>query len=204
MKKQTGFTPIEILVVLAVIVITLAGGVVVWQRRALPIASPTPSSITSDVFPTGRDLPPSPSEPFVLEFPQREVQFTDMDEALLECISFMHIKQGVSDRNSIEFIINNEKDYQALLQYRSPADYCDDFRLPAIDFSQFTLLGKYADGGGCSIDFVRKIYRDDTNKEVIYSITVVEEGMCKMMGVSMNWALVPKISPDYTVRFEVQ
>ena len=198
MKKQKGFSLIGILLVIGALLLT-AGGVVVWERKTELTPSPTFPLTVPDVSPTGGELPPLIPGPS-----QQEIQFMDMDETFRECISIMHIKQGVSDRDSLEFIINSEKDYQNLLQYRSPADYCDDFQLPSVDFSQFTLLGKYADGSGCAIDFVREIYRDDVNKEIIYSITVVEEGTCKMMGVSMNWALVPKISPDYTVRFEVQ
>ena len=76
--------------------------------------------------------------------------------------------------------------------------------MPSIDFSQYTLLGKYTQGGGCSINFARKVYIDDTNKKIIYSVRVIEEGACEMLGMSMNWALVPKIPSDYIVEFEVK
>ena len=45
-KTQTssgGFTPIEILVMLAVLIVTLAGGVVTWQRKVRSTQTPTPN-----------------------------------------------------------------------------------------------------------------------------------------------------------------
>ena len=201
MKKQEGFGLISILLIISALLLT-AGGVIVWQKRVLPTTTSAPSPIISGGLSTDEDLPPS--ETFVPEFSQRQEQFTDIDEKLLFCIAVDQIRGTSPDRNSLEFIINSQEEYQSLLQFRPPVDFCQDFKLPSIDFSQFILLGKYTEGGGCSIDFVRKIYRDDVNKEVIYSIKVIEEGFCKKMGMSMNWALVPKIPSNYKVRFEVQ
>lgn len=132
----------------------------------------------------------------IQQFNQNEIQFTDMNEELT-CIS-------PSDLRDSEFIINSDEKYQALLDYKSPSSRCENFELPPIDFTQNTLLGKYAQGGGCSIDFVRKVYKDDSNKKIIYSIKVVEEGLCEMLGMSMNWILIPKVPFDYSVEFEVK
>lgn len=138
------------------------------------------------------------------EGPQQEVQLIDMDEALRNCISVLHLRNASSDRTFLEFIINTVEEYQALLEFRSPADFCKDFKLPPIDFSQYTLLGKYTEGGGCSIDFKRNVAWDDANKKVAYSIDIIEIGACMKLAVSMNWILVPKIPPNYNVIFEVK
>jgi len=102
-----------------------------------------------------------------------------------------------------EFVVNTQDEYQGLLEFKS--FYCEgnDFVLPEINFSQNTLLGKWTSGGGCSIDFVRKVYRDDGNKRIIYLINVVNEGTCSMMGESMNWILIPKVPSGYEVEFIV-
>lgn len=71
MTKQFGFTLIEILVVLAVLFITLAGGVVVWEKRLLlgPTAPPTQFPTTQPTLTPGYQNPtPTPS-------PRREFTF---------------------------------------------------------------------------------------------------------------------------------
>ncbi|MEM5871494.1 MAG: hypothetical protein QW051_01335 [Candidatus Aenigmatarchaeota archaeon] len=132
----------------------------------------------------------------VQQFTRNEIQFIDMNEQLT-CIDSFELRDG-------EFIINSDQEYQVLLDYKSPSPGCENFHLPSIDFSQYTLLGKYAEGGGCSIVFVRKIYKDESNKEITYSIKVEGKGYCEKLGMSMNWALIPKVPSDYNVKFEVK
>lgn len=132
----------------------------------------------------------------VQQFAKDDIQFTDMNEQLT-CI-------GPFDLRDSEFLVNSEQEYQALLDYKSPSPRCEDFQLPSIDFSQNTLLGKYAQGGGCSIDFIRKIYKDESNKKITFSIKVDEKGSCEKLGMSMNWVLIPKFSSDYNLEFEVK
>ena len=58
MQKRKGFSLIEILVALAVLIITLAGGVVVWEKKVKPIPSPTPiAGSPSVVFPQQTAFP---------------------------------------------------------------------------------------------------------------------------------------------------
>ena len=128
-----------------------------------------------------------------------EIQFKDLSENLTLCIDSYRIRES----EKTEFVINSNEEYLALNDYKSPADFCNDFVLPQINFTTHTLLGKYAQGGGCSINFTRKIYADDTNKTITYVIDVVEEGNCEMMGMSMNWVLISKVSSDYTIQFKV-
>lgn len=130
-----------------------------------------------------------------------EIQFVDMNELLgLECINPIVSGSG----RDIEFIVNSDEQYKSIWKFESQNPRCKDFKLPSIDFSKKTLLGKHAIGTGCSIDFIRKVYRNDLNKKIIYSIKVVEKGGCDMAGVSMNWILLPKLPPDYNVEFEVK
>lgn len=130
---------------------------------------------------------------------QNEIQFTDMNEEL-DCIDTFRLR----DNEVVEAVINTNAEYQALFNYKSPSPRCENFELPVINFSQHTLLGQYADGGGCSIDFSRKALKDDLNKKLTYSVKVTEDGMCQKMGMSMNWALISKVPSDYSVVFEVE
>ncbi|MBI2665887.1 hypothetical protein HYX12_04665 [Candidatus Woesearchaeota archaeon] len=127
---------------------------------------------------------------------KNEIQFIDVNEKLT-CVDPFDLRDK-------EFIINSNEDYQKLSDYKSSSPKCEDFELSSIDFSQYTLLGKYAQGGGCSIDFLKKVYKDDLNKKITYSIKIVEEGSCEKMGANMNWILIPKVPSDYTFEFNVK
>lgn len=142
------------------------------------------------------DVPVVQQDTDMQKFSQNEIQFTDMG-GTLNCINTFDLRDK-------EFIITSNEIYHSLLQYKSTHPRCENFELPSIDFSQYRLLGKYAQGGGCSIDFVRKVFRDDSNKKIIYSIKVVEEGSCEKLGASVNWILIPKVPSDYSVEFQVK
>ncbi|MBU4501161.1 MAG: hypothetical protein KKA79_01100 [Nanoarchaeota archaeon] len=104
-----------------------------------------------------------------------------------------------------EVVIHSQEEYQNMLDEYEAFYTCEwGKEAPKIDFSQKTLLGKYAQGVGCSIDFKRNVHRDDTNKKIIYSIDVLQEGRCDMLGESMNWVLIPKIPSDYEAEFKVK
>lgn len=135
---------------------------------------------------------------------KNEISFSDLNEDLA-CIS-LHKTSGMYLHHiPEEFIINSQEEYKELLEYKSDSPACKDFVLPHIDFSENTLLGKYASGSGCSVKFEKHVYIDDANKKIIYSIKVIGEGDCEMMGMSMNWITIPtKIPPDYIVVFEVK
>lgn len=69
MKKQKGFTLIEILVVLTIIVIALAGGIVVWEKKvSLPAFIPrvTPFLSPAPTTPYGISPLPTPSSAKVI------------------------------------------------------------------------------------------------------------------------------------------
>ena len=107
------------------------------------------------------------------------------------------------DTNMEKVVIDNDATYQILLDsiFQPYSSNCDSNNHPVIDFSTHTLLGNYRDGGGCSINFIRNLYEDIPNQKYIYDIKVEEEGLCLMLGFSMNWILVPKLPENYTVEF---
>ncbi|PIZ47503.1 hypothetical protein COY32_01535 [candidate division WWE3 bacterium CG_4_10_14_0_2_um_filter_41_14] len=127
-----------------------------------------------------------------------EVAFTDMPDLFNSCISTLNQKEREK-----EFVINTNEDYQTLLSYLSPSNLCNSLLLPKVNFLNFTLLGKYTEGGGCRVDFERHIFKSDISDEILYNIDVKTSGYCKALTSSMNWILVPKISNNYKVKFNV-
>ena len=59
-----------------------------------------------------------------------------------------------------------------------------------IDFSQYTILGKYAEAGGCKVVFDRNVTKNIENKKYIYKITIIHCGYCEDGFSDMNWVLV--------------
>jgi len=101
-----------------------------------------------------------------------------------------------------EFVITTQDEYDELIALYEEKIPCEKgYYAPDIDFEQYSLLGRYASGGGCTIDFEKTIYQDDTNKQIIYELFVNEKGLCEMAAVSMNWILVPTIPEGYEVVF---
>ncbi len=104
-----------------------------------------------------------------------------------------------------EWVITNDSLYQllktALEKY--PKDGCDTTHLPPIDFSKYTLLGKRTEGG-CRLYNKRKVIDDKVNKQYIYEIKVKQCGICKRLVTNMNWVLVPKLPPGYSVKFIIK
>ena len=121
------------------------------------------------------------------------MRFIDMTEQL-SCIAVQND----------EYIINSEQEYRELLNHKASVPECANFQLPPIDFSQYTLLGKYACGSGCSVNFERRVYRDEANKSVIFSIKVNGEGPCEIIICKMNWVLIKKIPLEYSVVFKIE
>lgn len=85
------------------------------------------------------------------------------------------------------------------LSYEEFLAICNVF--PEVDFSQNSVLGYHAIGTGCNVTFEKNVYRDDQNKAIQYSLTVVEEGVCEKDFNNRNLILVPKIPSDYIVDF---
>ena len=71
-----------------------------------------------------------------------------------------------------------------------------------IDFTQYTVLGKKAEGD-CRVFFVRNVTKNVGQKKYIYKITAIHCGDCQKLAIGMNWVLIPKIEDDFSVEFIV-
>lgn len=119
----------------------------------------------------------------------------------LEIINFKFNCEPVNDTQ--EYIINDDSTYQKLISMMPSVEMCDTIQLPYIDFSKKTLLGKYVTGSGCTICFHRKVLQDTVNQNYTYNIKIVELGKCEILRYSMNWITITKISPGYSVKFQL-
>ena len=101
-----------------------------------------------------------------------------------------------------EVIINDQDAFQALLDTTFLNNgSCDSTDLVSIDFTQYTLLGAFRDGSGCSQEFIRNLYIDEENQRYIYETRIEERGGCEPYVYSMNWILAPKLPEGYTIEF---
>lgn len=77
---------------------------------------------------------------------------------------------------------------------------------PNIDFSKYTLLGKYAGGNNyCSVQYSMDVTNDAANRQYIFTVTVNQKGRCKRASRwQWHWVLVSKLPDDYVVKFEVE
>lgn len=127
--------------------------------------------------------------------PGEPIPFVDMGE-LLGCIDPSGFEEGDG------LVIEDEERYATLLASTSPSPRCEAFTLSEIDFSSNILLGQYAQAGGCSIFFDKRVVRDDRERTLTYRVTVDASGACDMLGMSMNWIMVPRPDEGHEVRFE--
>jgi hypothetical protein len=79
------------------------------------------------------------------------------------------------------------------------AGYSDE--PPQIDFTEYSLLGFWATGGGCDIKMIREVNIDNNAKKYEYKIKVIECGSCDMLRYDANLVLVPKLPEDYSMNF---
>ena len=112
----------------------------------------------------------------------------------------IHITNCIDDFIDTTFIILSEAQLDSLYEQAN----CSDTIRPAIDFNEHTLLGYFATGGGCEVQFIREVTADNSNKKYLYTVKVKECGWCDKLGYSMNWVLVPKLPENWTVEFTTQ
>lgn len=98
-----------------------------------------------------------------------------------------------------EYIITSDSLYQLLLVN----SVCQNYSLPTIDFTQYTLLGKFA-SGKCKVTFKQAVVKDELSLQYIYTVHVFDKGICKKEGLSMNWVLVPKLPIGWSVIFKIK
>jgi len=121
----------------------------------------------------------------------------DIDSTITSCFDMNIVLED-------EYIINDDSTYQVVLKFKTNSNSCSNWSLPPIDFTQRSLLGKFAEGGGCTGEFFRKVCKSELEKTLKYIIKVREESDCMVWRYSMNWMAVPKIPGDYKIIFEVQ
>ena len=100
-----------------------------------------------------------------------------------------------------EYIITNDSLYQALLTIEKPI--CDNYTLPNVDFTTYTLLGKFTYSDGSPKYYKREVIKDEGNMIYIYNIYMKCKNNNKE-AISMNWVLVPKLPTGYSVKFNVE
>jgi hypothetical protein len=111
-------------------------------------------------------------------------------------------------RAPLELVINNDEDYKRLFDPKIRRQDCDDVdpskAIPKVDFSRQTVLGSWASGSCADTGLERIVRKDDSQRWVIYSITVVGSDItCSGPGLeSLNLIAIPKIAADYKVFFE--
>ena len=108
------------------------------------------------------------------------------------------------EKQEDNYVIEDSTEYAAIKSAFTQSQFCESADFPVVDFSEYTLLAQWADGGGCSINFYNAVADVSESKEYLFTTTVQECGFCEMYGFSYNWVLVPKLPNDYTVRFQVK
>ncbi len=103
-----------------------------------------------------------------------------------------------------DFVFRDAKSIEALgRKVSNGTGACEKASLPYVDFSKYTLLAKYSSGGGCEVDFNRKVVFDSVQKKVVYYIDIRYEGYCEQLAFSGNFVLVPKMPDDYAVEIKL-
>jgi hypothetical protein len=108
----------------------------------------------------------------------------------------------------LELVIDNEKDYKKLFDPQIMRQSCVNVdpskRVPDVDFSKKTVLGLWSEGSCAATGFEKKVLRDDIQKTITYSVTVLESQLsCSGPGLeSLNLIAIPKLPAGYKVFFE--
>ncbi len=129
----------------------------------------------------------------------KEVDVTPMET---ELICFACKLDECND--NCEFVINDNDSYLLLDSLKSDTEDCNSVQLPEIDFNEKTLLGKCTLVSGCGeINYSRKVEKNESDKKYIYTIEIDTSGLAHCVKSNMNWIIVPKISSNYSIEFNV-
>jgi len=114
---------------------------------------------------------------------------------------------GASGSEYDQFVFRNQSDFQnfgnSVRIYPVNLD-CDTAKMPYIDFDKYSVVTKRTIGSGCSARYNRTILKDTDNKKIIYKISVLYEGNCRMLLVNRNWAYMPNFPNDWKVEYQVK
>lgn len=91
-------------------------------------------------------------------------------------------------------VINGDSTFNVYFPY--------GFSVDPIDFSEFTLLGLYMEGSGCSNRMVRTVNKFENENRFHYKVTYLTCGICKPLRMYCNWVLIPKIPDGWHVTFQ--
>jgi hypothetical protein len=129
-----------------------------------------------------------------------------------QCFMFSQLAARVVGHNIIEMplelVIDNEEDYKKLfdpqIMRQSCANVDPSKRIPSVDFSKKTVLGLWSAGSCAATGFEKNVLRDDIQKWIIYSVSVVGANRrCNGPGrESLNLIAIPKIPAGYKIVFE--
>ncbi len=104
------------------------------------------------------------------------------------------------DFNERNFVARNDSEFRQIYTISKQWDDCRNFEMPEVDFSKYSLLGQQA--GTCKGgNFLRTVTKNEAEKKIIYTVQAKCCGYNKVLLMSKNIVLVPKIPQDYTVEF---
>ena len=140
----------------------------------------------------------SPSEPV-------EVKYLNSNE-LFNCITCF----SPSNISCNGFIIKNENSYKEFanslrIHPLNPNIDCDTATLKQIDFNKYSLIGILTSYGACD-SISKSILTNSIRTKITYHIAIKEySGYCvKILKVSLNFALISKVSDDCAVDFNIK
>jgi hypothetical protein len=108
----------------------------------------------------------------------------------------------------LDFVINEQHDYETLFDPKIMRQSCAGIdraeAIPKVDFSKQSVLGLWASGSCAATDFRKEVWRDDAQKRIIYSVSVIESPVsCSGPGLEgLNLIAIPKIPVGYKVSFD--
>jgi hypothetical protein len=140
-----------------------------------------------------------------------EVPFQMLDAD--RCFMFSALVPYKTESNKVEelpleLVINDQHDYETLFDPKIMRQSCAGIdraeAIPKVDFSKQSVLGLWASGSCAATGIKKKVWRDDGQKSIIYSVWVIEAALrCQGPGYeSLNLIAIPKIPAGYKVSFE--
>ena len=145
----------------------------------------------------------------------REVRCDNMPEQIIGSGEIIN-NAIISDLNTIpkiDYIITSDSQnifyaYNPLSESTIAANLTVSFdngnTYHPIDFSKYTVLGKYSDISACRTVFDRSVTKNTEQQKYIYKIIVIHCGDCEALWSDMNWILIPKIEDGFSVEFVVE
>jgi hypothetical protein len=115
-----------------------------------------------------------------------------------QCYNLMNNDTFVIEDTSAFLLLTNNIDSLYYSQFGSSCDTLAD----TINFSNFSIIGYFASGFGCNVNFHKEFITDYTSKKYYYTIYIEECGDCNYEEFSMNWIIVPKLDSNFTIIYE--